>query len=514
MKRRTFLRHATHSLAIPGIVGSLGFSGAHARSLASFLRFASETDKVLVLIYLQGGNDGLNTVIPLDQIPALTMVRPHVVLPANKLVPLSNLSNVALHPALSGFRSLYGEGRLGIVQSVGYSDQSYSHFRSTDIWMSGSGSHELVNSGWTGRYLSKGYPTYPTDYPNETTPHPLAIELGYGASLLFQGPVAAMSTVINNPESFYQLIENADEEAPDTDAGAKLKYIRLIARQSQQYGKVLKEAAEHVQTQGYYPDNNYLAQQLKIVAKLIAGGLKTSLYLVRIGGFDTHNEQVVASDHTQGRHAELLGELDRAVMSFMQDLDYLGIDDKVVGMTFSEFGRRIVSNASLGTDHGSASPIFVFGNQVRGGVLGGNPVISPYATYADNLEKQFDFRQVYASLLEQWFGSPTGEIADVMLGDFETLPLIGKDSVGLKEAFSVYPNPIQDHATIEFVSAGGAVDIEVIDMSGRRVEHVYAGSLPVGGHSLSWNTGSLNAGRYFVVVHGKDQKQVKSVIKL
>ena len=256
MKRRTFLRHTTHSLAIPGIVGSLGFGGNNLQRLASFLQFASETDRVLVLIYLQGGNDGLNTVVPLDQLSTLVRVRPEVVLPWQSL-PQLKASNVALHPALSGFKSLYEEGKLGIIQSVGYAEPSYSHFRSTDIWMSGSGAHELVNSGWTGRYLSKGYPTYPEDYPNDITPHPLAIELGYGASLLFQGPVASMSTVISDPESFYQLIDNIDEDAPDTDAGAKLKYIRLIARQSQQYGKVLKEAADKVQNQKYYDSNYY-----------------------------------------------------------------------------------------------------------------------------------------------------------------------------------------------------------------------------------------------------------------
>src|SRR6267378_2518321 len=173
MKRRTFLHHVSHSLALPGLMGCFGFLSP--KRLSSFLRMAAETDKVLVLIYLQGGNDGLNTVVPLDQLSALHTVRPQVVLPDDKLLNIKG-TKLALHPALDGFRSLYTEGRLEIIQSVGYPQQNYSHFRSTDIWMSGSDATTLVPSGWVGRFINNEYPDFPQGYPNATVTDPLAIE--------------------------------------------------------------------------------------------------------------------------------------------------------------------------------------------------------------------------------------------------------------------------------------------------------------------------------------------------
>jgi uncharacterized protein (DUF1501 family) len=519
MKRRTFLRHATHSLALPGLLGSLGFSSSKENTMNRLLRMAAETDKVLVLIYLQGGNDGLNTVIPLDQLSKLNVVRPHVILPENKLLNLAGLPGVALHPSLTGFRDLYADGKLEIIQSVGYPGQSFSHFRSTDIWMSGSASDQLVTSGWTGRYLDTQYPNYPEDYPNATNPDPLAVEIGYGSSLLFQGPNAAMSTVIKNPTEFYQLIENEEEESPNTNAGEKLRYVRLIARQSQQYGVVIKSAAERVTAQKPYPAYNYLGEQLKIVARLIAGGLKTPVYLVNLGGFDTHDAQVEAGDHTIGEHANLLKTFNDAVTAFMADLEFLGIDDRVVGMTFSEFGRRIVSNASLGTDHGSAAPMFVFGNKVRGGVLGNNPVIPSNATYEDNLNAQFDFRQVYASVLEQWFNTSSSTVSNIMLNNFQTVPVIGPSLVTetadlYQQNFSIAPNPINTNATIHFLATGKQVEIKALDTSGRVVQTIYTNQPAVGLQQINWYAGSLSTGTYLISLQSENVKLIQRIVKI
>ena len=184
--------------------------------------------------------------------------------------------------------------------------------------MSASDSNQQVNTGWSGRLLNNEYPAFPVNFPNDTMPDPLAIEMGSGSSLLFQGPSATMSMSISNETAFHNLINDVEEPAPNTPAGEQLKYIRLVARQSQEYGAVVKAAAEKVTQQASFPDTG-LATQLKIVSRLIAGGLQTPIYLVRLGGFDTHSNQVVASDHTTGGHADLLKELDDAVMAFMTD---------------------------------------------------------------------------------------------------------------------------------------------------------------------------------------------------
>ncbi len=513
MKRRSFIKHTAHAIGIPTLLGGFGFS-SFANQMA---KSAAESNKVLVLIYLQGGNDGLNTVVPLDQLSALNRVRPHIILPENKLLPLSG-TNVALHPELAGLQSLFNEDRLRIIQSVGYPEQNYSHFKSTDIWMSGSDSDNLINSGWPGRFLDHQFPGYPEDYPNENVSDPLSIEIGYGSTMLFQGPAASMSMVLKDPTDFYGLVDNIESELPDTLVGDKLKHIRYTARQSQLYGEVVKKAAEKVKYQKTYPETD-LAQHLKIVARLIAGGLQTSMYLVKIDGFDTHDSQVEEMDHTSGEHAVLLKELNDAIMAFMKDLEYHGVDDNVAGMTFSEFGRRIVSNASLGTDHGAAAPMFVFGNSVVPGVLGNNPLISSGATYKDNLPWEFDFRSVYASILHQWFELQETDRNEVLLNNFETIPVIKSKQLVSSEMqnadsnFKVFPNPLNEVVNVSFISNGIPIEIYAVAINGKLVSRIYSGKTITGKHSVQWDTSGLLPGNYFVIFRTKDFQKTVKVVK-
>ncbi len=513
MKRRTFLKHTGHAIGIPALLGSFSFS-SYAQSLA---KAATENNKVLVLIYLQGGNDGLNTVIPLDQLSALNQTRSNIVLPDNKLLPLTN-TDVALHPSLSGLRSLFEEDRLRVIQSVGYPEQNFSHFRSIDIWMTGADAEEYYTSGWTGRYLDYEYPGYPEGFPNEQCPDPISIEIRGGSSLLFQGLSGSMSLMINNPTSFYSLIDKVQVDFPNTNTGDKLEYIYRVAEQSQVYGEVVKKAAQKVQQQTEYPETN-LGKDLKIVSQLIAGGLTTPLYLVKINGFDTHSSQVLDSDHTQGKHATLLSELNDAIMAFMKDLEYQGTDDKVIGMTFSEFGRRVVSNASQGTDHGAAAPMFIFGNEVAPGVLGNNPEIPSDATSKFNLPWQYDFRQIYSSILEQWFGLNSSTTNSIMLNDFTTVPIIKSTSTLsegrkiLAKNITVYPNPVREITNISFTSYEKYIQIDVVSISGKKIGRIYAGNSPAGKQTLTWNARRLAPGNYFVVFTNGHSRETVQIIK-
>ena len=520
MKRRTFIKHAGHLAAVPALFSSIPGSSWVNRLLS----VATETDRVLVLIFLNGGNDGLNTVVPVDQLDTLNHLRPHVILPENSLLGLSGEDKVAFHPSLMGMRDLFDQGRLQVIQNVGYPEQDFSHFRSTDIWMSGSDSDELLLSGWAGRYLNYEYPNYPQDYPNTTMPDPLAVEIGYSGSLLFQGPAANMGMVISDPTWFYQLIDNEEEEAPDTKAGDKLRYVRLVARQSQLYGQVVKDAAEGVTQQAPYPDNNPLAAQLKVVSRLIAGGLKTRLYMVQLGGFDTHDAQVESGDHTTGEHATLLRYLDEGIGAFMNDLRFLGTNERVMGMTFSEFGRRIVSNASLGTDHGSSAPMFIFGDHVAGGILGENPQLDRSMTYADNLDYEHDFRQVYASLLEQWLCVPGGDIPGVITKSMDTLPVApdagcmptyvrDQNQLAGIQYISAYPNPMNGQATVSFLSTGKELRITINDISGRELRTVAHGQYPEGTQEITFSTAALHPGNYILSYQSEDIRQAKIIMK-
>lgn len=499
------------------MLGTMGFNMAQGSSMKNLLKQASQSGKALVMIFLEGGNDGLNTVIPRDRFSELEVLRGNLGLKENQVLKLWN-AEVGLHPALTDLRDLYNDGRFQIIQNVGYPDQNFSHFRSTDIWMSGSDANQQLNTGWTGRFLDDIYEGYPEIYPTEEMQDPLSVEIGYGSSLLFQGPNATTSVTVNNVESFYELLGNVEEEAPDTAAGEKLRFIRLIARQSQTYGQRIVEVASKVNQHVPYPAGNYLADQLQVVSKLIAGGSQTPIYLVRLGGFDTHDAQVLENNNTQGMHAELLTMLNDAIAAFMADLEFHGIGDQVLGMTFSEFGRTILANASNGTDHGAAAPMFFFGNAVKGGVTGRNPVLDASMTYADNLDHQYDFRQLYASVLSQWFDVDTGLSNRVLLKDYQTLEIIGESTIldtpsNHFQDFKVFPNPVRDIATIQFTGNQEMVSVDVLDMRGARIQALHYGRSQAGPNTLSWNVNQLEPGRYFVLLTLGNQRKVFSVVK-
>ena len=426
MERRHFLHNLAHVAAAPTIFSSLAFNTLDFSS-NSFLSNTIDDGKIIVIIRMDGGNDGLNTVIPLDQMSALSNARPHVILPENKIVSLGS-NDLGLHPALSDFKTLFNEDRLKIIQNVGYPNPDFSHFRSMDIWQSASDSNQYLTSGWMARYIEEQHPSYPEAYPSNAYPHPLAVEMGWQSSLLFTGQKSFTSFLARNPTNFQEIINEFDNEYPSDNKGNKLKYLQLIAKQSNIYSKIIKEKYENGKNEVPYGNSN-LERQLEIVSQLISGGLKSRIYFVEFGGFDTHDTQVDSADRTKGNHAVLLKELNDAVTTFTKNLDSSGYSDNVLTMTFSEFGRTIVSNGSGGTDHGTAAPMFIFGNKVDPAILGSNPKIPTNITWQDNLESEFDFRQVYTSLINQWMGSSSNTAKDVLFKDFDELQIVGKQYI-------------------------------------------------------------------------------------
>jgi uncharacterized protein (DUF1501 family) len=380
-----------------------------------------------VLVQLSGGNDGLNTIIPLDQYSVYSSIRKNIALPADRILPLT--TRTGLHPAATGMKALYDGGKLCVVQGVSYPNPNFSHFRATDIWLTAANYNEDLQSGWAGRYLDYEFPNYPDDYPNPDMPDPLAIQMGSVVSLGFQGPSQSTALAIQDPNSFYQLISGSSsggqDDVPQTAAGEEILFIREVAVQSVQYAGRVKSAADRAPNRStLYPaaGKNTLSDQLKIVARLIAGGLRTRIYLVSMSGFDTHSNQVSTTDTTTGTHATLWEKVATAMRAFQDDLELLGAAHRVIGMTFSEFGRRAISNSSLGTDHGTAAPMFLWGNLVQGGVVGENPNLSNLSN--GNLTMQFDFRAVYASVMTQWFGVSQSDLPAVLIRGFEPLNLI------------------------------------------------------------------------------------------
>lgn len=529
MIRRDFLRKSVAgSMMFPSLLGGFNVAMNRRSPWTQLLEsFVVDTDHVLVLVRLDGGNDGLNTVIPLDQYDTLANVRPHVIIPENEILRLNGRDDVGLHPSMPGLRNLYNEGKLSIIQSVGYPNPNFSHFRATDIWMTGADSDEVLTTGWMGRYLNYEYPNFPVGFPNQDMPDPLSIEIGGTLSLTFQGPATGMGMSVTNPAEFYNLVQGIQAPAPNTPAGEQLRYIRLIANQSNQYGKVLKSAYENGTNRAAYPntDENYLAEQLKIVARLISGGLKTRVYMVSLGGFDTHDAQVEDGDHTIGEHATLLQYVSEAISSFVKDIELLGLEDRVLGMTFSEFGRRVISNFSNGTDHGSAAPMFVFGKSVHPGIIGDNPQIDPNADANTNLPMQYDFRSLYATMLKDWFCVPEPDLESVLLHNFQNLPVVNTpDCISTathelnqkagKTLISCYPNPFAQSTNIDFETEGGHTMIQIFNQSGQLVATPVSKAFAKGKFSIYWNSEDLPAGTYYVRLQNGITQQLKPVLKV
>lgn len=515
MKRRDFLKVSQVASLAYMINGSPISTFARNPLLELLARQTAANGRVMVMIQLNGGNDGLNTVIPLDMYGPLSSARSSIMIPQNRVLALNNTQTTGLHPAMTGIRDMYDNGLVNIVQGVGYPDPNFSHFRATDIWMSGSGNGQYLDTGWLGRYLDEEYPGYPSGYPNTNMPDPLAIQIGAGVSQLFQGGNANIGMSIASIDSFYNIVNGTVDPAPNTPAGHELTFIRYIKQQTEKYTKVIQVAAGSAQTQSsLWPGSNRLADELKIVARLIAGGLKTPLYIVNIGGFDTHSQQVDLSDPTIGKHADLLQQISEAVFAFFDEAKIHKFDDRVAAMTFSEFGRRIVANASGGTDHGTTQPMMVFSKHVNPGIIGKSPTIPGNAKVSDNLNMQADYRTVYAAVLADWFQVDTQTMNKILMGNYQIQPVFKKTNnldettvSGSNEILDQnYPNPFSRTTTISFGSDGGVVTIQMFDVSGRLVKNILQQQMEKGRHQVTINRGDLPPGQYFYrLTNGKNQ---------
>jgi uncharacterized protein (DUF1501 family) len=511
MNRREFLVRTVPAATLPLVIGGLSFK-AYGRSplLEALVASSVPSDRVLVVIQMNGGNDGLNTVIPLDEYPALTAARSNILIDEAKVLWLQG--NTGLHPAMGNMKALFDVNKLAIVQAVSYPNPNFSHFRATDIWLTGADSNETLDSGWMGRFLNDEYVGYPTGYPSADMPDPLAIQIGSVISPGLQGSSVSMGLAVTNPSSSY-ILPGGSDTPPNTPAGHELTFIRQVAQETQLYTAGIKTASSKgTNVSTLYPaaGKNSLADQMKIVARLISGGLKTRIYIVNIGGFDTHASQAVSGATETGTHATLLGKLSDAIYAFQDDLRLQALEDRVIGMTFSEFGRRIKSNASLGTDHGTAAPMFVFGTGVSSGVYGTSPALPATATVNDNIPMQFDFRWVYASILQNWFEVSPTVLQDVLASHTQTIPIINTPgtqgnaggATSLPTQYSLYqnfPNPFNPSTTIRYdLPLGGHVTLEVFNTEGQRVATLIDSDQAAGKHEVVFHADGYASGAYLV----------------
>ncbi len=469
MKRRSFLKTSSLVALLPWTLDGLG-ARAFGQETSAFLNALGTTadanDRVLVVIQLNGGNDGLNTVIPLDQMGVYKKIRTNIAIEEAKVLKLRYQEQAGLHPSLKGFQDLYNDGRLSIVENVGYENPSFSHFQANDIWFKGDSTPNDTTSGWLGRYLEERFAGYPEGYPSAQMPDPLAIQISAVASTALLGPKQSVALAIQDVDTFARLIGEKPAAPPSPNLNALANdYVDFVRGQqtlSVAYADQLKAAASKGTTGANYPSGNRLADQLKVVSRLIKGGLRTKVYYVTLGGFDTHANQLIL-------HNNLLTQLAEATKAFLDDLKINKLDDRVAGMTFSEFGRRAYSNGSAGTDHGWASPQFVFGHGIKTQFIGSSPDLNNLVK--NNIAIEYDFRQVYASLLRDWFEVDEGTVRDIMLGrDYEVVPIFRETITAVApstDLLVLYPNPATTEARLSWPMGEELKSVEVVSLSGR-----------------------------------------------
>lgn len=517
MKRRDFIKLSS-VVTIPVFFNGFGLKAIARKPVPSINEY---NDKVLVLIQMDGGNDTLNTVIPLDQYSNLSSVRSNILIPENKVLKYND--KVGFHPYMASLKEVMDEGQLNIVRAVGYPNQNRSHFRSTDIWMSGSAADVQKTTGWMGSYFSLEHADYPDGYPNDDINFPFAISMGSTASQTCQGSFGNYSIAVSDATQAGELFEGEWETTPDNCFGDQLSFVRDTVRQSNEYSDIVSEAySKGTNMSQKYSDDNKLASNLKDVARLISGGLKTKVYVVRLGGFDTHSAQVDAVDTEKGKHGELLATLSTAIGAFQDDLNLMNLDKRVIGMTFSEFGRRIKSNASFGTDHGTAVDMFVFGSCVNPVIIGENPEISDNVDNKEAVPMQFDYRSVYGSLLIDWFEAKESEVKSILYEDFHKISIVaGCESTANEDLlpendieFTISPNPVYSSTTISFLSNGEQSIISLFDELGSELKVIMRTTLPQGKQTFSFDVSYLSSGVYFIRLVNSTNQITRRFVKI
>ncbi|MDA3844044.1 MAG: DUF1501 domain-containing protein [Candidatus Kapabacteria bacterium] len=509
MKRRQFLQNSA-AVTAGAVFAPYIMKGNQFKILRNEDINAIAEDNVLIIVELFGGNDGLNTIIPAYN-DTYYNIRPTLNYPVENTKRFGT-SDVYFNPSLvddvhnGGLLRMMEDGRLAIVEGVGYKDPNLSHFRSEDIHLSGINSSDpkvKLLEGWLARYFHKKLPNFPLEIPE----HPLSVQIGGSLSMLLKAKKGHMGISITDPEKFFELgagLSPKEKMMPnDTNFGQEFNFNHVIAQQSEMYSKAVKEAFDKGKTMHKVDYSEGFAQQFKIISALIAGGLKTKVYFVKLSNFDSHAQQM-NPDFT-GQHPTLLKEMANGVSEFMDDAVQQGWSERVAGFTISEFGRRAYDNGSRGTDHGAASMQFVFGGEyVEGGYYGDKPKLEADDLDLDgNVVYQHEFRRTFTDVLTNWLGAETDDIIDLFGKEFMPIGVLKPRDCAVGDLLVsnnnnnllVYPNPSAGNVTVSFeLKEASNVDISVYNVPGFMIKKVKKGYLSAGLHKIRFNihhTGSF-----------------------
>ncbi len=514
MKRRDFIKSA---ITLSAFGSSLPAYLLGSGSRFSFRHSNISSDKIVIFVKMNGGNDGLNTLIPYQN-SSYYDLRPSIAISNNELHPISD--TLGFHPALNSWQELFDLQKMVILQGVGYQNGNLSHFRSSDIWDTGSSENVELATGWLGRLLETEYPNFPNNAPE----HPLAIQYNSANLLEFKTNESNAGLYIYDPEIMESIItgnfvDSINQNIPDTYGGHELAFIKELDYMALNYCQILSDSAQNAPNTIFtYPTTN-IGNQFKITSKLITGGLSTPFYRLYHNGYDTHVDQIT-------RHQILLSELSSALSVFINEMDTLGLLDRILIVTTSEFGRRVYENGSGGTDHGTSAPLFIFGTNINSGVFGHDPDFNELDEN-DNPQIQFDYRQVYSSIITDWFGLDQSISNQVFNENFNGIPFINTNMSSESlfhpsnfEIYSPYPNPFNNNIAIDYkLLSNSFVKIRVYDIRGRLIKNLVHEKQNSGFKSIKWNATNnkgqtVSAGKYILRIKIGNFKKTKNIILL
>ncbi len=496
------------------MLGNMPVRAAALSPLGSAL-LESDSDRVLVLVQLGGGNDGLNTIIPLYDYDFYRSQRPRIGFDETNVIKLSD--EIGIQQSMEDFMPLWNEDAIKVVHNVGYPNPNLSHFRATDIWSAASDDDELLKSGWLGRWLDSEYP----DFANKPPEVPPAIQIGGYGSLIFNNGMFNLSVSVSTPEELAEIAQNGQlydtASPPPTCYGEELRFLRTISNSTFTYAASIKEAYDASTTDADYQNiANNLADQLQLVARLIKGNLGSRIYMVSISGFDTHANQ-------NQTHPNIWRGISGAIRSFYDDLQADQMEDKVVTMTFSEFGRRIEENASQGTDHGTSAPILIFGNGLgASGFVGEAPQLQDQDMYG-NLKFGTEFRSIYATLLEHWLCIDAGVVNQALGANYDRIQglVLG---CNLSTATEEGPQVVQRVTHKPLYNENGdiliqyqlpksaSISLDIYHIDGRKVTSMEQGRKSAGTHNMLFSPSRyhISAGQYLyhLSVDGQPHSQL------
>ncbi len=492
--RRNFLKSTgLFSLGSAMMLGKTPITSILPSKFTNALAATSCENRTLVLIRLNGGNDGLNTIIPRFN-GEYYDIRPSLAIPESGLWNLSD--QFGMPNFMQDLQPFWEEGKMKVVHNVGYPDANYSHFRSSDIWATSSDSDQYLDTGWIGRMMELEFPAY-TDAPPAVPP---ALQIGVQTNLIFKAAVGSMALSISNPNEFYQIAQSGQlyqtSNLGTQEKRQELAYVRSVANSSFRYSESIREAYNNSTTDAdYNPDG--LANQLRIISRLIKGNLGTKVYMVSIGGYDTHANQ--AETHTR-----IQDYVAKGVSKFFEDLRATGHSEDVLAMTFSEFGRTIFENGSAGTDHGTGGPMMLFGENIGNGFYGEAPDLENVDEYGDPYHSM-DFRAVYGSVLKDWLCVPEDVVDEVIgtkLDKIDDFLPTGEAATGQSDTAALQGyNPAPDSSNIQIkysVLQRGVVVIQIQNENGNTLRTIMNEFREKGSYTYELDPSKfyLNSGKY------------------